>query len=181
MYWFPALLLFQTIKVLSFGFEMIWKSVNNDQTLTFGQTISLMSLERLALYDSTVLCTCPYCVQMCAEPLSIVMNECSAKDEARWKKIRSTHGNIYPHSHQLNMCLTLSYLYQNHSHNTEYIQDMTWHKLSEMLISPWFPSLKFLCTISGERTIWMLLCARDASWKMCACFKWIKAITCTFL
>lgn len=132
MYWFPALLLFQTIKVLSFGFEMIWKSVNNDQTLTAGQNIYLTSLERLALYDSTVLCTCPYCVQMCAEPLSTVMNERSAKDEARWKNKRSTHGNIYPHSHQLNMCFTLSYLNQNHSHNTEYIQDMTWHNLSEI-------------------------------------------------
>lgn len=35
--------------------------------------------------------------------------------------------------------------------------------------------------ISGERTIWMVRCARNASWKMWACFKWIKAITCTFL
>ncbi len=159
------------MKVQSYGFEMIQWRVNNDQILTFGWTSNAFNVSWETIsYDGTVLRTCPYCAQMCAQPLSIVMNERSAKDEARWKNKRSTHGNIYPHSHQLNICLTLSYLYRNHSHNTEYSiyirYDMT-YPLRNMLILPQFPYLKCLCLIWGERTIWMW-CARKARAERCA-------------
>lgn len=173
------------MKVQSYGFEMIQWRVNNDQILTFGWTSNAFNVSWETIsYDGTVLCTCPYCAQMCAQPLSIVMNERSAKDEARWKNKRSTHGNIYPHSHQLNICLTLSYLYRNHSHNTEYsIYKVCYDITSQKYVNTTSISLfeMSLLDLGRKNHLNAAVLSESYSWKMCARFKWIKAITCTFL
>lgn len=121
-----------------------------------------MSLERALLYDGAHV----HIEFRCAPNFSqLRWMSAAPKMRQGGKNQRSTHGNIYPRSYQLNICLTLSYLHRNHSNNTKDMQDMTWRNLSKN-------------TISGERSV---LIPRRASWKIRVCFKRIKAITCTFL